>query len=159
MSATKAAFLRLSLLLSVTPAAAQSGKEVEKAAETLVTSPLRDANIVKDAIPPLLAASSAAPYSLSGLRSCKQFSTAIAELDAVLGPDVDVAQGKSGASVGGVALEGVQTVASSLIPGRGIIRRVTGADAHDEKVRAAFYAGGLRRAYLKGTAHAKGCKL
>ena len=68
-------------------------------------------------------------------------------------------QPKKGESVGDLALSGVESVAGSLIPGSGIIRKVTGAEAHDNKVKAAVYAGGLRRAYLKGSARAKGCKI
>lgn len=159
MPITKAGFTALSALLIVAPGYAQSAKDVEKAAENMATSPLKDANIMQEDIPSLLVQASAAPYAMGGLKTCKQFSAAISQLDGVLGPDVDVVKAKEGQSVGEVALDGVQTVASSLIPGRGIIRKITGADAHDEKVRAAYYSGGLRRAYLKGTARAKGCKI
>lgn len=141
------------------PALAQSVEDVGKTAENIVTKPFKDANIVKDEIPPILAGASRAPYSLSGLKTCQQFSAEVARLDAVLGPDVDKVQPKKGESVGDLALSGVESVAGSLIPGSGLIRKVTGAEAHDNKVKAAVYAGGLRRAYLKGSARAKGCKI
>lgn len=151
--------LLLAALLGSAPALAQSVEDVGKAAENIVTKPLKDVNIVKDEIPPLLAAASQAPYSLSGLKTCQQFAAEIGRLDAVLGPDVDKVQPKKGESVGDLALSGVESVAGGLIPGSGLIRKVTGAEAHANKVKAAVYAGGLRRAYLKGTARAKGCKV
>ena len=151
--------LALAFFLTATPSFAQSVEDVGKTAESIITKPFKDANIVKDEIPPLLTAASQAPYSLNGLKTCQQFAAEIRRLDAVLGPDVDKVQPKKGESVGDLALSGVESVAGSLIPGSGIIRKVTGAEAHDNKVKAAVYAGGLRRAYLKGTARAKGCKI
>ncbi len=140
-------------------AAAQSAKDVGRAAKDVAVAPLRDTNLVKEAIPPLLLQSSADPYSLTGIRSCAQFARAIGALDKVLGPDVDRLQPKDGKSRGELALDLGEELALGFIPFRGIIRRLSGAEARARKARAAIYAGGLRRAYLKGTARARGCKL
>ena len=40
---------------------------------------------------------------------------------------------------------------------RGIVRTVTGAEAHARKVQDAALAGAVRRAYLKGLADRDGC--
>lgn len=157
MRGMQSGFLALALLAAA-PLVAQSVEEVGKSAENIVTKPLKDANIVKEEIPPILVSASAAPYSLTGLKTCQQLTAEIGKLDKVLGPDVDKLTAKKGESVGELALSGAESVAGSLIPGSGLIRKVTGAEAHDNKVKAAFYAGGLRRAYLKGNAQAKGCK-
>lgn len=159
MTLMKCAALVLSLAVAVAPGAAQSAKDVEDTAGNIVTKPLKDANIVQEKIPPALEAASAAPYSLKGLKTCQQLAAEIAKLDQVLGPDVDKLQPKSGESVGELALGSAEALAGSLIPGTGLIRKFSGAEAHEKKVKAAFYAGGLRRAFLKGTAGARGCKL
>lgn len=159
MTMARCAVLVLSLAVAVAPGVAQSAKDVENTAGNIVTKPLKDANIVQEKIPPALEAASAAPYSLKGLKTCQQFAAEIAALDKVLGPDVDKLTPKSGESVGELALSSAESLAGSLFPGSGLIRKFSGAEAHEKKVKSAFYAGGLRRAYLKGTAGAKGCKL
>jgi hypothetical protein len=145
------------------PAAAQSvgetAEQVGKSAENIVTKPLKDANIVKAEIPPKLQAIMNDPYSLKGLSTCAQFSTEIAQLTKVLGPDVDAVKPKSGNSASEAVLSEIERTAGGFIPGSSIIRKVSGAEAQEKKAKAAVYAGSLRRAYLKGTARAKGCKV
>lgn len=159
MRATATSLMGLAALLLAAPASSQSAEDVGKSAERIVTKPLKDVNIIKEDIPETLQAASKAPYSLDGVRSCQQFAAEIAKLDKVLGPDVDKVKPKSGESVGEIALGGIESVASSLIPGSGLIRKVSGAEAREKEAKAAVYSGGLRRAYLKGTARAKGCKV
>ncbi|WP_199553958.1 hypothetical protein [Sandaracinobacteroides hominis] len=136
----------------------ETAEEVGKSAGNIVTKPLKDANIVKAEIPPKLAAIMNNPYSLDGLKTCAQFSGEIAQLTKVLGPDVDATQSKKDQSATEVMLGEVERQAAGLIPGSGIIRKVSGAEKQEAKAKAAIYAGSLRRAYLKGTARAKGCK-
>ena len=50
-----------------------------------------------------------------------------------------------------------QDTINSLIPGRFIIRRLSGAYAAQRKAVAAVYAGSVRRGFLKGLGTAKGC--
>ena len=158
MRSMQSVFLALALLIAP-PLMAQSAKDVGNTAENIVRRPLKNANIVRDEIPPVLAAASAAPYSLDGLKTCQQYAAEIAKLDELLGPDVDRVSPKKGESVGDMALSSVERVTGSLIPGSGLIRKVSGAEAHEQKVKAAVYAGGLRRAYLKGSARARGCRV
>ncbi|MDZ4318955.1 MAG: hypothetical protein U1A07_08985, partial [Phenylobacterium sp.] len=44
-----------------------------------------------------------------------------------------------------------------VIPFRGWVRKLSGAEQHDNLVRDAIIAGGVRRAYLKGLGEARGC--
>lgn len=100
-------------------------------AEDVATSPLTDINVKKRDVPPVLEAALVKPYGTLGLGNCKQLSTAIGELDSVLGDDIDVAyaktsEEKAGNSAGAIA----KSLISSFIPFRGIIREVSGANAH-----------------------------
>ena len=141
------------------PLRAQTAEQVGKSAETIATKPLKDANIVKTEIPPELLAIMNNPYSLQGLSTCAQFSAEIAKLTKVLGPDVDAQKPTDGDSASEMVLSQIEKTAGNLVPGSGIIRKVSGAEAQENKAKAAVYAGSLRRAYLKGTARAKGCKI
>lgn len=138
---------------------AQSAEEVGKTAENIATKPLKDANVVKTEIPPKLLAIMGQPYSLAGLKTCADFGREISQLTAVLGPDVDTVQPKKGTTTSEAVLAGIEDVAGGFIPGTRIVRKVSGAEAQEKKAKAAVYAGSLRRAYLKGTARAKGCKV
>lgn len=137
----------------------ETAGQVGKSAENIVTKPLKDANVMKSEIPPELLAVMDNPYSLKGLSTCAQYSAEIARMTKVLGPDVDAVKAKSGDSASEMVLSEVEKVAGGLVPGSSIIRKVSGADAQEKKTKAAVYAGSLRRAYLKGTARAKGCKV
>lgn len=153
----------VALLAAAAPALAQSASEtveqVGKSAENIVTKPLKDANLVKEEIPAELEAIMANPYSLKGVTTCAQASAEIGKLTRVLGPDVDVAKAKGGSSATEMALGQLEKTAGGLIPGSGVIRKISGAEAQERKAKAAVFAGSLRRAYLKGWATAKGCKI
>ena len=130
------------------------------AAQNIVTKPLKDLNLLKDDIPPEILAIMKEPYSLQGLKGCSQYKAAIGGLTDVLGPDVDSAAAKKkGQNAGEFALGAAESVAGGLIPGAGLIRKLSGAEVAQKKVQAAVLAGQLRRAYLKGSARAKGCKV
>ena len=152
--------LFVALLLAV-PVVAQDTTvdQVGDTARTMATKPLRDLNLMRDEIPPKLLAVMQKPYSLDGLKTCKQFAAEIAKLTEVLGPDVDAVKVKAGETATETVLGTAESVVGSLIPGAGIMRRLSGADAAQRKAQAAVFAGSLRRAYLKGVARGKGCKL
>jgi len=149
----------LAMLLAPAALSAQTAGDVGRTAKDILTAPFRDTNLMKEKIPPLLEQASADPYSLAGVRNCAQFRNAVTALDQVLGADVDQLKPKEGQSVDEAALDVTEDLATGFIPFRGVIRRVSGAAAHEKKVRAAIYAGGLRRAYLKGMARGRGCRL
>lgn len=134
--------------------------KVGDAAQRVAEKPFRDFNLVKDKIPPALQAIVDAPYSLKGLKTCRQLGAEVRVLTNILGPDVDSGvAAKKGQNAGEFALGLGESVAGSLIPGAGLIRLISGADAAQKRAQAAVLAGQIRRAYVKGTARAKGCKV
>ena len=54
-------------------------------------------------------------------------------------------------------LDTVASTASGIIPYRGIVRTVTGANSHATKVRKAYERGSHRRTFLKAMGLIKGC--
>jgi len=127
----------------------------EPSATDVAATPATDLNLKKDEIPPLLIAAQERPYALRGLGTCSQIGAAVVELNGVLGEDIDVPQSESRKmSPGRVA----QSVVGSFIPFRGVIREVSGANAHDRAVQAAILAGVARRSFLKGIGQSKGCR-
>jgi hypothetical protein len=123
-------------------------------AKDVATTPASDLNLVKDDIPPVLLKAQDNPYATDGLKKCPQYASAIGELDAVLGPDVDVAGAKDGKLKPGQV---AQSVVGSFIPFRGVIREVSGARKQQEAMRDAIVAGMMRRSFLKGMGLKLGC--
>lgn len=121
----------------------------------VVKTPVTDLNIDKQEIPELLIEAQRQPYDLTGLKSCQKIAAAIQELDELLGPDMDLPQEeRDRISAGRVA----KTVVGSLIPFRGLVREVSGANQHERRVRAAIQAGMARRGFLKGVGESHKCK-
>lgn len=110
-------------------------------------------------VPAKLLAIQESPYSLAGLGKCAAIVGEINELDTVLGPDVNEQVDKDRAkkreeTAGRVA----GTVAGGIIPFRGLIGEVTGANAERRRYALAVYAGTVRRGFLKGVGLERGCK-
>jgi hypothetical protein len=130
-----------------------------------VATPLSDLNIVRAEIPPALQAAQRAPYARPAQPGCHGLAAEVAALDAVLGADLDVPATPSdpgllerGTGVAGhAAVDAVRDAAGGVIPFRGWVRRLTGAERYAREVAAAIAAGGVRRAYLKGLGAAAGC--
>ena len=142
-------------LLAATAAASQPNDRspVEEAA----TQPLRDVRIDDDEIPEVLRLAASAPYSMRGARSCAAIAAEVGRLDAALGADAD-APGTDGPGRGAeVAATAVRTAVGLLIPGRGLLRAVTGADRQQARAEAAVQAGMMRRSFLKGIGAHRGC--
>jgi hypothetical protein len=134
--------------------------KVGDSAERMATKPLKDLNLMKDEIPPEIQAIMNRPYDISKLKTCADKKNAVRRLTEVLGPDVDSPQAqKKGENPAEFALGAAESVVGGLIPGMGIIRKISGAEAAEKKAKAAVLAGQLRRAYIKGTARAQGCKV
>jgi hypothetical protein len=120
-----------------------------------VATPASDLNLKKDAIPPLLISAQERPYDLARLKRCSDIAAAVGELDAVLGPDIDLPQDAARrTSAGSVA----QAAVGSFIPFRGLIREISGANESQRKLQAAVQAGIARRSFLKGVGGARGCR-
>ncbi len=149
------ALLAAAVLLSA--CASSSQDNVANAA----TTPLSDLNVVRADIPDVLRAASAAPYALPADASCAGLAAAVRALDEVLGPDLDAppVAGNPGLLDRGedAATGALQRTAEGVIPFRGWVRKLSGAERYARHVSAAITAGGVRRGYLRGMAAAKAC--
>jgi hypothetical protein len=157
----------------------QANKNVNDAIEA-ATGPLQDLNLRRQEIPPLLVKATMDPYARAKKIKCAELRDEVVQLDELLGPDVErksitLASSDGGlvdniANFGNVEMpetmslaEGAGNLAkdalmstirskTNILPFRSIIRSVTGANRHAKKLAAAYEAGKLRRAYLKGLA-------
>jgi len=129
-------------------------KETIDDTKDVVSQPAKDVGITKNKIPPSLVEASNAPYSLSGLKTCRQIADAVRVLDASLGPDYSAGGPNDKMSLGKAA---GGAVVNSLIPLRGVVREVSGAAAADRRLAAATQAGFARRGFLRGVHLARGC--
>nr|WP_197501425.1 hypothetical protein [Hyphomonas sp. Mor2] len=127
-------------------------------------SPLEDVNLKRAKIPEKFKEIKN-PYLVSVETSCEKIAEEVLELDALLGRDWDIPppdkKGLSDRAADGASTAFLDTVASGasgLIPYRGIVRTVTGANSHATKVRKAYERGSHRRTFLKGIGLAKGCE-
>jgi hypothetical protein len=128
-----------------------------------VESPFQDANLVKTQIPPVLTVAQQAPYAPPDPVTCSQITEDVAALDDALGDDFDIHEAedpehRKGRVAGETALGFAMDAENNFIPFRGWVRRLTGASKHANEVRAAVYAGRVRRSYLKGVGQALGCR-
>lgn len=138
-----------------------AGTPVTQAAVT----PLSDLNIVRAEIPPVLAAALKGPYTAAADASCSGLRAEIEALDGALGADLDMPATAADAglvergagAVGHAATGAIRSAAEGVIPFRGWVRKLSGAERYERKVAAAIAAGSVRRAYLKGLGQAAGC--
>lgn len=141
------------LALLAAPATARQSDRA--GAREVALAPLSDLNLRRDPIPDALIRARLAPYASEGLDDCTGIREEIGNLDAVLGEDLDTAppDAERGLSTGRLARDAL----TSLIPYRGLVRELTGANEHEANFRQAIAAGLMRRAYLKGLGQAKDC--
>jgi hypothetical protein len=127
----------------------------------VATTPLSDLNLVRAEIPPVLALAQRGPYALPAERSCEALGKDIQALDAVLGADLDTPVTAANPSLvdrGSDAATGaLRSAAAGVIPYRGWVRKLSGAERYAKEVAAAIAAGTIRRAYLKGLGQAANC--
>ncbi|QYE34459.1 hypothetical protein KZX46_17035 [Polymorphobacter sp. PAMC 29334] len=151
--------LTIAVLLAATPLAAQTTPGDDRSVATIAGSPLHDFGIKKTKVSPVLVRAAAHPYTTDGLRTCKDIGAAVLELNTALGRDVDApTDGKKPSEATELSMDAGQDTINSLIPGRFIIRRLSGAANAQRKARAVVYAASVRRGFLKGYGDAKGCK-
>jgi hypothetical protein len=126
----------------------------------VVQAPLRDLNVVRTKVPPVLLDAMADPYRRPVTKRCPELAALLQPLDDALGADLDapsVDQDDLLQKGGHEAYGAMATFASSAIPFRGWVRQLSGAEQHDRLVQAAITAGAVRRAYLKGLGESRGC--
>ena len=133
-----------------------------------VQTPFEDLNLKQKLIPDKLRQIADNPYGVPPIMLCENISAEVAELDLLLGPDICTEQNPSGTvSKKGEYIEKGANAARdravgmvgdkvNIIPFRGAVRYVSGAERHSKAVTQAYEAGKLRRAFLKGLAASLG---
>jgi hypothetical protein len=148
--------------MGTTGSADPAGAQVAGAA----TAPLSDLNLVRAEIPPALRAAQKGAYMLPDDSGCETLGRDVQALDAVLGPDLDAPVTPSNpgmiergaGAVGTAAVDALRGAAEGVVPFRGWVRKLTGAERYSKEVAAAIAAGTVRRAFLKGLGQARGCE-
>lgn len=142
----------------------QTTAEANRAGITgAVSAPLRDVNLLRTKIPAVLLVAMAEPYARPTDLGCGGVIAEVRSLNEALGPDLDASEERERArtlsreGAQNVALGMVADTAQDVIPFRGWVRKLTGAEQHDRMVGQAILAGQVRRAYLKGLGEARGC--
>jgi hypothetical protein len=163
MTAAGCALVRSDKSATVETTAQADRADIEGAAE----APLRDLNVLRTKIPPVLLEALVDPYArpprsarITKAQQCAALVSLIQPLDDALGADLDnpdkedkslIYRGKD------AALGMMAGAASDMIPFRSWVRKLSGAERHDKLVQNAISAGAVRRAYLKGLGEAHGC--
>jgi len=127
--------------------------------------PLADLNVVQADIPAVLLNARENPYQVPASQNCVAISLEIHELDEVLGVDLDAPVSPADPSLArrasslaqDQAVGALQRTAEGLIPFRGWVRKLSGAERHSKHVSACIAAGSVRRAFLKGFAASENC--
>ena len=140
------------------PAEGDRMRSVRDSAGRIASQPVKDVGVVRTNFPPVLLAAREDPYSLNGIKTCRQISAAFAELSEALGPDFAAGPAKKENRAGKLAEAGGQTVVNSLIPFRGLVREITGAAPAQRRLNSAIDAGYARRGFLRGLHTARRCR-
>ena len=138
----------------------QAPAAVHRAGE-IAKQPLKDFNVFQPDIPAVLLKAKAAPYAFPAAKDCQMLDLEIEDLDRSLGPDLDIAKDEDGSlskKISDETFNLARGAVSGLIPYRGIVRRVTGAEKHARAINEALLAGAVRRSYLKGYGEMLACK-
>jgi len=130
-----------------------------------VSAPLRDVNIIRTKIPPVLIEAMRDPYARPTRVNCATLIGLVGPLNDALGEDLDAhppeenedLMDRGRKAAGSAALGAVASAAQDMIPMRGWVRKLSGAERHDRLVQSAIASGAVRRAYLKGLGEARGC--
>jgi hypothetical protein len=147
--------------------ATQTGSsQMSGAASNAARQPLRDIGLMKKKIPYALARI-ADPYAEPAGPGCVWISYELTQLSAALGSEVAIMPVASRASVRekgsrmafATARDMISSAGSNLLPGRSVIRTLSGANNAEQMYEAAQQRGQVRRGYLKGLSEARNCAL
>jgi hypothetical protein len=138
--------------------------QMQGAAGEAARQPLRDIGLMKKKIPYALSRI-ADPYAEPSGPGCVWVTYELTQLSAALGAEVAVMPVADRSSTGErgsrMAMEAardmIRSSGSRLLPGRSVIRRLSGASSADEQYEAAKERGMVRRGYLKGLSEARKC--
>ena len=136
------------------------------------TAPFRDLNLRRDHIPIELQ-DLRTPYDPIIPMTCENIGFEVRILNTLLSLDVDDEiefeareaeqdneddnENRFANKTSDFALDTVASEARGMIPFRGVVRYISGANSHDKKVQAAYDKGYLRRSFLKGVGLGLGC--
>lgn len=146
------------------PATTKAVQQTRAGLGEAAMTPLEDLNLKRDEIPEILRNISS-PYDVPADTTCEEIEAEITALNNVLGPDWDAPPQEDDSTLGDKAadtasdgvLKAVASEAGGIIPYRGWVRQLTGAAAHQKKVKKAIERGSHRRTYLKAFGLMKGC--
>lgn len=154
-------FASVLFALSLVACATESQSGVVGAAAT----PLNDLNLVREKIPVILLETEEEPYAVPSDQSCASLDAIVSALDEVLEPDLDapvpdtdpgyIERGSDAA--GKAAVGTLRSTVEDIVPFRGWLRKLSGAERHSKQVAAALAAGRIRRAFIKGLRISKAC--
>lgn len=147
------------LLTSGCASMGNGGDRAASAAQGAMTQPLRDFGLIRPTIPPELSRI-VDPYAPPMGPGCAWLNYELAGLESVLGNDGtrSAERRRSGTEVVSDAADSaVRGAVSDLIPARGLVRQLSGAEAADREMARAQERGRVRRAYLMGLSHANEC--
>lgn len=159
LSVAMTCLLMLAGCASTSPTRRESSQSAaEQRKSTMVRamqSPMQDLNMRQVEIHPILLLAMADVYAMPVIVDCASLAEEVSALDRELGDDLDLRpfagkQENFGVSVLAGAIK-------SLMPYRGIVRRLSGAEIRERRVAAAIAAGGIRRGYLKGLGESRNC--
>lgn len=137
---------------------AKTGRSIPSAAR----APLRDFNLIKEEIPPLLLAIEY-PYKIDGPVYCDNLVAEVSALDTILGIGLDhyeeegTRSERAAEAATNAATNALEDAATGWIPYRSVLRRLTGATKHERAITKAYQRGRIRRAFLKGVGGAFQC--
>ena len=154
---------RVLLVLAVASLAACASRD-QKSVTDAATAPLSDLNLIKAEIPAALLKAQQGPYAAPVTADCAGVNTELQSLNEVLGPDYDAPPGaeeslmdKGTAEAKKAAVGALRNTTEGIVPFRGWVRKLSGAERHSRKVQAAITAGTARRAFLKGMRFQMAC--
>jgi hypothetical protein len=160
----RSAPLLIALLFAASPAFAlaqnadQKSVEWEDAAKT----PFRDVNVIRQKIPAVLRQAEDNAYRAPRPATCQAIAGEVRGLTAVLGEDFDVPPDPTPPTKEekrtGTTNKVLKGAAGSIVPFRGWVRQLSGAEQHAQAVQTAVAAGRVRRAYLKGMGQMMRCQ-
>ncbi|WP_304164747.1 hypothetical protein [Phenylobacterium aquaticum] len=128
--------------------------------EGAMAAPMRDLNVLRTKIPNVLLDALEDPYKRPQPMTCVRITALLLPLNGALGADLDEASLDQDDLVHmgqDSALGAMAGAASGLIPFRGWVRKLSGAEKHDSFVAQAITAGAVRRGYLKGLGESHNC--
>lgn len=125
-----------------------------------IEQPFRDVSLMRENPPDILIRATTAPYQWDPDSGCTEIRAEIVALDLVLGPDLDlVLEETDQSSIDGNAILSGAIGGLIGLPYSGIVRRISGAEQRDRKLRKAILAGMVRRGFMKGLAYEAGCPM